>query len=87
MDLIYPLSVCIIRIWSNLFAYAYYIRRCFPLFLSGFANFRKATISFILSVRSHGTTLLPHYEFSCVFTIEYFSKICPENSSYINILS
>jgi len=36
-------------------------------------------------VLPHGTILLPLDEFSWNLIFEYFSKICHENSSYINI--
>jgi hypothetical protein len=35
-----------------------------PVFLGAFAKLRKATISFVISVRSHGTTRLPLEGFS-----------------------
>ena len=37
------------------------------------------------SVHPHGTTWLPLNRFSSNFLLEYFSKICPENSSFIKI--
>jgi len=43
-------------------------------FLSAFAKFRKATVSFVMSVRQHGTTLLPLAGFSWNLVLE-FSKI------------
>jgi hypothetical protein len=45
---------------------------------------RSATISFVMSVRPHGTTGLPLDGFSG-YLIEDFSKICHENSSVIKI--
>ena len=53
-------------------------------FLGAFAKFRKATVSFELSVWPHGTTRLrlDGFYFKKV-TFEYFSKICPENSSFV----
>jgi hypothetical protein len=43
----------------------------------------KRTIRFVTCVRPHGTTRLPLDEFSWNFIIEYYSKICPENSRFI----
>ena len=58
-------------------------------FLYAFTKLRKATISFVMSVRSsvrpHGTTRLPLDEFSWNLIFECFSKICRENSSLIKI--
>ena len=49
-------------------------------FLSEFAKLRKATISFVMSVRLsvclHGKTLLPLDGFSWKLTFDYFWKIC-----------
>ena len=57
--------------------------------LGAFAKSLKATISFVMSVRlsvhPHRTTGLPLDEFSWNVIIEYFSKICQENSSFIKI--
>jgi hypothetical protein len=55
------------------------------VFLGAFAKLRKATISFVVSVRSHGTTCLPLDGFSWKFIFEHFSKICRENSIFIKI--
>ena len=57
-----------------------------------FRRFREAA-KFVISVRLsvcpstqlHGTTLLPKGGFSLNFVFEYFSKICPENSSIFKI--
>jgi len=54
-------------------------------FLGEFAKFRKATISFVMSVRAStwNSALI-----GCIFMkfdVEYFSKICRENSSFIKI--
>ena len=51
-------------------------------FLGAFAELRKATVSFVVSVRmeqlgSHWTDFLPNLIFA------YFSKLCRENSSFI----
>ena len=50
----------------------------------------KATISFVmsvcLSVRPHRTTRLPFYGCSFKMIFEYISKICQENSCFINLL-
>ena len=50
---------------------------------------RKATISFVMSGRPsvcpHGTTRLPLDGFWWNFLLSLFSKICPENSSFIKI--
>jgi len=57
-------------------------------------NQRKAAISFVmtvrlpsvmLSVRPHGATRLPLDRLPLNLILEYFSKICPENSSFIKI--
>ena len=56
--------------------------------LGAFAKFRKATISCVmgLSVRPHGTTLLPVDGFRRKLTFEFFfSKIYRENLSFIKI--
>jgi hypothetical protein len=46
---------------------------------------RKATISFVVSVRPNGKTRLPLDGFSWNLILEYLSKICQENSSFIKI--
>jgi len=52
-----------------------------------FRKLRKATISFVMSVRlsaqPHGTNRLPLKGISLNLLFEYFSKICPENASFI----
>ena len=58
----------------------------FSPFLGAFEKLQKATISFVMSVRPHGTTRPPRNTFSCNFVFEYFSKICPEISSFIKNL-
>jgi hypothetical protein len=49
----------------------------------------RACFSFVMSicpsVRPHESTQLPLDEFSRNFTLENFSKICRENSSFIKI--
>ena len=57
----------------------------FCYFLGSFAKLRKATISFVMSVRPHGTTLLQLDGFSWNLIFEDFSKICRENSRFIKI--
>ena len=52
--------------------------------LGAFEKWRKGTISFVKSVRSHGTRLPPD-RFSWNLIFEDFSKICRENSSFIKI--
>ena len=54
-------------------------------FLSAFAKSRKATVGFIKSVRPHGTTRLPLDGFSWNLFWVFFSKICRENPSSINL--
>ena len=46
---------------------------------------RKAAISFVTSVRPHGTTRLPLDGFSWNLIFEDFSKLCRENSCFIKI--
>jgi hypothetical protein len=43
-------------------------------YLDTFAKWRKATISFVMSVRPHGPTRLPFDGFSLNILFEYFSK-------------
>jgi hypothetical protein len=43
------------------------------LFLGAFAKLRKATISFVLSIRTHGTTRLPLEGFSFNLIFHLFS--------------
>ena len=52
-----------------------------PTSLGAFAKLQKATISYVMSVCPHGTIRLPLNGFSIIF--DYFSKICPGNSSFI----
>ena len=59
-----------------------YKERCI---LGVFAKLRKATISFVLSARPHGTTLIPLDGFLWNLVSEYFSKLCLENSSFNTI--
>ena len=54
-------------------------------FLGAFAELRKATISFVMSVRPRGTTRLPLDGFWLNLLLELFSKICRQNSSFIKI--
>jgi hypothetical protein len=60
-------------------------------FLGAFAKLRKWTIGFVMcvcvcpSVFPHGTTRLPLDGFSWNLICDYFSKICRDNSSFINI--
>jgi len=55
-------------------------------FLGAFAKLRKATISFVMTVRPHRTTRLP-LDGSLLLNLifEYFSKIFRENSSLIKL--
>jgi hypothetical protein len=57
--------------------------------LGTFTEFRKATISFVMSVRPsicpHGTTWLPLDRVSWNLIFEYFLKICEANLSFINM--
>ena len=53
--------------------------------LEPFAELHKASSSFVMSVRPHKTTLLPFDGFSRNLVIEYFSKTCRENPSFITI--
>jgi len=46
--------------------------------LGAFAKLRKTTVSFAMSIRPHGTTLLPLDN----LVFESFSKIRGENSSF-----
>ena len=64
-------------------------------FLGAFAKLRKATLSFVMSVRPsvclsvgpHGTFQRLKDGFSWNFIYQYFSKICQENESSINLLN
>jgi len=51
-------------------------RISFSQFLGAFGKLRKATINFVMSVRSHGTTRLPLDGFSWNLIFEDLSKIC-----------
>ena len=53
--------------------------------LGAFPKLRKATMSFVMSVRPHGTPQLPLAGVSWNLIFEDFSKICRENSSLIKI--
>jgi len=61
----------------------------FVTFLGAFAKLRKATISFVmsvrLSVRPHRTARLPLEGFSRNLVSVYFSKICRKNWSFVKI--
>ena len=57
----------------------------FLIFLGVFTNLQKTNISVFMSVDPHGKTRLPMGGFSLNFTLEYFLKICQENSSFIKI--
>ena len=56
-----------------------------PHYLNAFATLRKATISFVVSVRPHSTRRLPLDGFSWTSMFKYVSKICRENSRFIKI--
>ena len=49
------------------------------------AKLRRVTISFVMSVRPHGTTRLPLDVFSINLMLEDLSKTCRENSRFIKI--
>ena len=55
-------------------------------FLGAFLKFQKATLRFVmfvcLSVRPHGTTVLPQDGFLWNVIYAYFPKTCRENSSF-----
>jgi hypothetical protein len=57
--------------------------------LGTFTKLRKATISYVMSVCLcvclHGTTRFPLNVFSWALILEYFSKICRENSGFIKM--
>jgi len=57
----------------------------FRVLLGAFAKLRKATNSFVMSIRPHGTIQLPPNRFSWNSILEHFSKLCQENSSFIKI--
>ena len=57
------------------------------MFWGAFAELRKVTENFAVSVRPYGTTRLPMDEFSRYFIFDYFSKICRENPCLINPLN
>ena len=59
----------------------------FCYFLGAFAKLRKATVSFVMSVRPHGTTRLPLDGFSWNLIFEDFSKICREKSNFVKMVS
>ena len=50
-----------------------------------FAKLRKATLSFVVSVRPRGTTRFPldGFWWKLIFELFFFPKICRENSSFI----
>jgi hypothetical protein len=50
--------------------------------IDAFAKLCKATVSFVMSVRPHGTTRLPLGVFSWNLISDCFSIICGENSFY-----
>ena len=50
-----------------------------------FVKLRKATISFVMSVRPHGKYRLPLDGFSLNFVSEDFSKTCHDSSNLIKI--
>ena len=60
-----------------------------PMFLGAFAKFRKATISFVMSIRpsvpSRVTTRLPLDGFSFNFMFEHFPRISWGSSSFVKI--
>jgi len=42
--------------------------------LGAFAKLRKATFSFVMSVRPHGTTLFPQADFNGIWYLSIFRK-------------
>jgi hypothetical protein len=56
----------------------------FP-FLGPLAKLRKATISFVFSLRPHGTTRLLLDRFSLNLIFDDFLKIFQENASFIKV--
>ena len=68
---------------STLGLYVYLL----PCFLGAFAELRKATVSFVTSVRppvqSHATTRLRLDGIFMKFDMWFFSKICRKNSSFV----
>ena len=56
-------------------------------FLGSFAKLRKVTVSFVMSVcpSEWNNSALPLDVFLLNFILQYFSKMCPENSSFIKI--
>jgi hypothetical protein len=69
--------------------HCYYGNAAIRSLLDAFAKVRKATISFVMSVRlsahPHGTPWLPLYGYSSNLIFEYFSKKKKKNSSFIKI--
>jgi hypothetical protein len=57
--------------------------RMHHILIQGFAKVRKATISFVMSVRPHGKNMLSQDGLSLKLVI--FLKICPGNSSFIKV--
>jgi hypothetical protein len=55
------------------------------ILLGAFAEFQKATTSFVLSICPHGSTWLPLGGFSLNLVCEDFSENCQENTSLIKI--
>jgi hypothetical protein len=53
--------------------------------LGAFAKLRKATVSFIMSVRPYGTRRFPLDGFSMKSNILAFPKICQKHSTFIKI--
>jgi len=72
---------------SRFFFFVKYVSKVSYLFLGAYAKLRKATISFVMSVRSsispREITWLPLDGFLLNFVFEYFSKISQQNSSLI----
>jgi hypothetical protein len=54
-------------------------------FLGAFAKLRKATVAFLMSVRSHGETRLPLDGVSWNLIFEFFRNSCRENSSFLKM--
>ena len=54
-------------------------------FFDAFAKFRKASMIFVMPVCPSARNYSSPKKISQNFIFEYFSKICPENSSFIKL--
>ena len=86
--LLFLVYVCVLRYWRKWTTYEISLLQI-NTFLDAFTKLRKAITSFVMSVcpsiRPHGTTRLPLDEFSWNLLFESFSKICPENSIFLEM--